>query len=124
MKYLALIGVLALTSCAPSVTGLVNTAEGAIRGLTKLVDQPSNNVVIASNNLQRVLDQNTVVLRVSKDFSSNYCKYREPNIYGCNIGVIEPGTSKLIVYRGTVLSGTMFSYDRANNFYAADLVKK
>jgi len=115
---------LALTACTPTLQNATDTAVGAITGLTKLEDNQKGALVL-SNNTGVVLDQNTVVITAKPGFKSNYCKVRDAakNIYGCNLGAIDAKTSRVIVYDGSIISGTAFSYDRANRFYAANLVK-
>lgn len=121
---LAILGIMLLPACTPTLQNATDTAVGAITGLTKLEDNQKGALVL-SNNTNVVLDQNTVVITTNPGFKSNFCKVRDSakNIYGCNLGAIDAKKSKVIVYDGSIISGTAFSYDRANRFYAANLVK-
>lgn len=126
MKYIALCSMLLITSCSFSA----NTG----RNVALRVDD----TVVVTNYTPAILDQNTLALTgTDSTFSAGIvgknligvatlkpCKVTDAkaNIWGCDLGVIEAGKSVTVKFKGTLLSGNLFSYEKGSNKFLPTVV--
>lgn len=107
MKYLTLLVLLSSCSLIPS------------SGVTA---KDTGNSLVITNNLSVDLVQNTVALTGSDKLfvpDSKTCSLKDKSlfIWSCNLGVIKK--EFVLPYKGTFVSGNLFSYDSTQKFYPA-----